>query len=629
MAPRSIFIAVLATSGLSCCLPLQTAAADDMEKSLQRPEMLPFLPFLWKNEGLLFTDVLLQKLLLPFGLTSPYTNFFLTEAIRDIVNDLDFSDVEGRRLRGRQLQSSESPKEAIRSFARSLHGALGGNVFDLTFADQLIDQLPSSFSEQLASVTEAFGGEILRVLADAENPASVIIQQLVAPFEGDGMPFLMGSEPMQAAGDSPRTLQEVKTIDGAPTAEVNRADDASVEMLKMIEAALGEFGTSSADNSVESEQSASSVEENLAARVDVVNVAHEIGQKFGVAELYANLAGAFCDEFLIPAGLVKKVAALILEAKAALGEEDLNQWNPLSLLVGMIGSKNGDQAELHELLALAEKLGRTLGAEKFYVSVAKSFFCTFLVPFKLDKAVTALLLTRKDALFKAAAVKALLLAKSSAKAFTTALLVPKALSALALKSSDLLKLPTLMGKGFDGFDLLKIPLLLGGVKLLYPEACLKILGHALQIGNRVGKGLLYLAVSKAVVHTILDPLGLTEIVADLIAAKFEKAGGDAGPFSGPARTVTIVEALPSAEVQNMDTKEKILDLARQAGEVTGNEELYATLMGFFVDSVLEPLELTDAVAESLSDTAATISTAAGDVSITNVIEDLVAAVYTS
>ncbi|CBZ55123.1 conserved hypothetical protein [Neospora caninum Liverpool] len=583
MAPRSIFIAVLATSGLSCCLPLQTAAADDMEKSLQRPEMLPFLPFLWKNEGLLFTDVLLQKLLLPFGLTSPYTNFFLTEAIRDIVNDLDFSDVEGRRLRGRQLQSSESPKEAIRSFARSLHGALGGNVFDLTFADQLIDQLPSSFSEQLASVTEAFGGEILRVLADAENPASVIIQQLVAPFEGDGMPFLMGSEPMQAAGDSPRTLQEVKTIDGAPTAEVNRADDASVEMLKMIEAALGEFGTSSADNSVESEQSASSVEENLAARVDVVNVAHEIGQKFGVAELYANLAGAFCDEFLIPAGLVKKVAALILEAKAALGEEDLNQWNPLSLLVGMIGSKNGDQAELHELLALAEKL----------------------------------------------AVKALLLAKSSAKAFTTALLVPKALSALALKSSDLLKLPTLMGKGFDGFDLLKIPLLLGGVKLLYPEACLKILGHALQIGNRVGKGLLYLAVSKAVVHTILDPLGLTEIVADLIAAKFEKAGGDAGPFSGPARTVTIVEALPSAEVQNMDTKEKILDLARQAGEVTGNEELYATLMGFFVDSVLEPLELTDAVAESLSDTAATISTAAGDVSITNVIEDLVAAVYTS
>ncbi|EPR61089.1 hypothetical protein TGGT1_311710 [Toxoplasma gondii GT1] len=628
MAPKSIVFAVLVASGLSCCQPQQTAAADDIEKSLQRPEMLPFLPSLWKSEGLLFTDVLLQKLLLPFGLTSPYTNLFFTEAIRDIANELDFSDGEGRRLRGRQLQSFESPKDAIRSFTRSLHGALGGNVFDLAFADQLIDQLPSAFSEQLASVTEAFGSEILRVLADAENPASVIIQQLVAPFEGDGIPFLMGSEQLEEAADFPRLLQEVKKLEVAPTAGVNQVDAASAEVMKMIEAALGDFGTAPPDANVESERSVS-VEENLAAREDVVNVAHEIGKRFGVAELYANLAGAFCDEFLIPAGLVKHVAALILEAKVALSEEDMNMWNPLSLLVGMIGSKDGDQAELHQLLALAAKLGSTLGAEKFYISLAKSFFCTFLVPFKLDRVVTELLLTRKDVLFKAAAVKALLLAKSSTKAFTTALLVPKALAALAVKRSDLLKLPTLMGGGLDSFDILKNPLLLGGVKLLYPEACLKILGYALQLGEKVGKGLLYMVVSKAVVHTILDPLGLTEIVAELIATKCGNAGGGGWPFSGPARTVTIIEGLPSAEVQNTDTKEKILDLARLAGEATGNEELYATLMSFFIDGVLEPLDLTNAVAESLSETAATISTAAADVSITDVIEDLVAAVYTS
>ncbi|PFH34150.1 hypothetical protein BESB_073020 [Besnoitia besnoiti] len=634
MAPRSLFLAVPVVFSLSGTQPLQAAAAGDLEKSLQRPEMLPFLPFLWKNEGLLFTDILLQKLLLPFGLTSPYTNLFLTDAIRTIANDLDFSDDSSRRLRGRRLQASESPRETIRAFTKSLHGALGGNVFDLGFADQLIDELPSSVSEQLASVTEAFGSEILRILADAENPASVIIQQLVAPFEGDGIPFLVGAETSDDTSYAPRALQEVESLATPSTGpnDDDQKDTAAAALMKMIEAALGDFNTSSGASSAEPLE-LSSAQENLSARAAVVGVAHEIGQEFGVAELYANLAGAFCDEFLIPSGLVKEVAALILKAKAAMGEGDLSMLNPVSLLVGIIGSKTGDDVDLQDLLAFAAEIGRALGSEKFYVSLAKSFFCTFLVPFKLDKVVTELLLEKKEALLKAAAVKAFLLTKTSAKAFAAALLTPKALAALALKSSDLLKLPLLMGGGLDKFvlggvdkfDLPKIPILLGGIKFLYPEACLKILAHALQIGEKFGKGLLYMAVSKAVVHTVLDPLGLTEVVASLFAAKFEKTGGGSWPFSGPARTVTIIQG----ESADKASKESILAIARHAGDVTGNGDLYASLMSFFVDNVLDPLGLTQSVADAVHDGVATMSTAGANVSLTDIIENLVVAVYTS
>lgn len=85
-ARRLVYACVISAIGLSAS---DASASGELEKALQRPEVLPFVPLLWKNEGLLFTDILLQKLLLPFGLASPYTNLFVTEAVRDFMNELD------------------------------------------------------------------------------------------------------------------------------------------------------------------------------------------------------------------------------------------------------------------------------------------------------------------------------------------------------------------------------------------------------------------------------------------------------------------------------------------------------------------------------------------------------------
>ncbi|PHJ18018.1 hypothetical protein CSUI_008157 [Cystoisospora suis] len=587
---RFVYACVISVVGLSA---KEASASGELEKSLQRPEILPLVPLLWKNEGLLFTDILLQKLLLPFGLASPYTNLFVTEAVRDLMNELDvIGGGSRRRLRGgRRLQeSAEPPKQAIRSFTKSLHDVLGGNVFDLSFADQLIDQLPSSVSEQLASVTEAFGNDILKVLADADNPASVIVQQLVAPFEGDGIPFLMGG-----AGEfpeMPRTLQEVKS-------------DAESQSV-FIEQAASPV-----------EENVSSIGENLEARRAVVDLAHEIGENFGVGEVYANLAGSFCDEFLIPAGIIKEVAPLFLKAKASLMEKgDFTAWNPVKLLIGAVELVQEEKGELVEVIKMAAEIGKALGAEKFYVSLAKSFFSTFLIPFKLDKTVTHMLLANKDALLKAAAVKAILLSKASTKTLAAAVLAPKALAALALKGSKFLNPFTSAGS-------LGLPLLFGSIKPLYPDAYMQILTEALQMGELLGKGLIYVFVSKAAVHAFFDPLGMTEIVAELISQKLKAPGHS---FSGPARTVTIMgseDSTPSVK-SNYDA---LVDLGRQVGEAAGSPDTYATLMTFFLDAIIEPLGLTDALAEAIPEDVPIPSVA--NATVSDMIEDLVTAVYTS
>lgn len=461
-------------------------------------------------------------------------------------------------------------------------------MFDLSFADKLIDQLPTSVSEQLASVTEAFGNEILALLADADNPASVIVQQLVAPFEGDGIPFLMGES--IDFPEVPRTLQELKS-----DAEVHGVGE-------KFASATGE----------------PSVAENLESRQAVVDLAHDIGERFGVGEMYANLAGSFCDEFLIPAGIIKEVAVLFLKAKTSLVEkDDFTAWNPVNLLIGAVGLLQEDKGDLVELIKMATEIGKTLGAEKFYVSLAKSFFSAFLIPFNLGKVVTHMLLDNKDALLKAAAVKAILLSKASTEAFPIALLAPKALAALALKGSKFLN--PFVSSG----SLLSLPLVLGSIKPLYPEAYMKILTETMQMGELLGKGLIYVLLSKAVIHAFFDPLGMTELVAELLTQKVKDPGHR---HSGPARTVTILGSEDSTESAK-SSYNVLVDLGRQIGEAAGNPDMYASLMASFLDTIVEPLGLTDALAEAVPEDFSVPSVAPSSVS--DMMEDLVTAVYTS